>query len=98
MRPIEVFVVGLAAGGNAGGFFVICEFFFVGKSWLANFIGVGKEGGSVLVLGHIYFFAVEVAGCVVVAAIGAGLAAGGVGCPIFGDGVGGGLTAKAGGA
>lgn len=39
----------------------------------------------------------EVAGCVVVAAVWAGLIAGGVGCPIFGDGVGGtlgGLTAK----
>lgn len=96
MRPIEVFVVGLAAGGNAGGFFVICEFFFVGEVVAAIFIGVGDEGGSMFICGHICFFAVEVAGCVVVAAVWARGAAGCVGSPVTGDGVGGGLAAKGG--
>ena len=48
----------------------------------APFIVVGDQGGAMFICGHICFFAVEVAGCVVVAAVGAGSAAGGVGGPI----------------
>ena len=61
----------------------------------AAFVFVGNYRVA-LIIGHVCFFAVEVAGCIVVATVWAGGVAGCVGVPVFGDGVGGGLTAKGG--
>ena len=94
MGPIKAFIMGEAAGGDTSGFFVVCEFFFVGEMAGATFIFVGDYRITLVVIWHICFFAVEVATCIIIATVGARCAAGGVGIPVFGDGVGGGLTAK----
>lgn len=90
--PIHTRCICFAAGGDAGRFFVVCEFFFVGEMAIAVFVFVGIHRVTFVILGHICFFAVEFARCVIVTAIRARFVAGGVGVPVFGDGVG--LTAK----
>ena len=97
MGPIKAFIMGEAAGGDAAFFLGRFEVFFVGEMAGATFIFVGDYRITLVVIWHICFFAVEVAGCVVVTAVGAGSAAGGVGGPEVGVYVGGalgGLTAK----
>ena len=87
----------MAAGGDAAFFLGRFEVFFVGEVAAAVFIGIGDQAVTLVICGHIIHFAVEVAGCVVVAAVWAGLVAGGVGGPEVGVYVGGalgGLTAK----
>lgn len=95
--PIEIGEVDVAAGGDTAFFFAGLFFFFVGEASRATFRYVGDKGVAFVVCRHIGFFAVEVAGCVVVAAVWAGSAAGGVGGPEVGVYVGGalgGLAAK----
>ena len=74
--------MGEAAGRDAGRFFVVCEFFFVGEGMGAIFVIEGDKWVAFVVCGHIVHFAVEVARCVVVTAVWAGGAAGGVGVPV----------------
>ena len=77
------------AGPDAFFFFAGLLFFGVGEMAIAVFVFVGIHRVTFVILGHICFFAVELARCVVVAAIRAGLIAGGVGVPEAGDWVGG---------
>ena len=87
----------MAAGGDAAFFFYVLLVFGVGETSGATFGRVGDKGVAFVVCGHICFFTGEVSRCIVVTAIGAGFAARGVGVPEIRDGVGGRLTAKAGG-
>lgn len=82
------------AGGDAAFFFYVLLVFGVGHDIGTGFAVVGDKRVALVVCWHVCCFAVEFAGCVVVAAIWAGLVAGGVGVPEAGDWVCGRLTAK----
>lgn len=87
----------MAAGGDAAFFFYVLLVFGVGHDIGTGFAVVGDKRVALVVCWHVCCFAVEVAGCVIVAAIGTRFIAWGVGVPEIRDEVGGRVTAKAGG-
>ena len=92
--PIHTRCICFATLVDAFSLFHVFLHFFVGEGMGAGFGVVRDEGIALVVLRHVCFFAVEVSACVVVAAVWAGLVAGGVGCPEVGVYVGGELAAK----